>query len=67
MHAANADSRLRAYRAGDTLDLVVFRGDELLTVQLHLADKPLNTCYLELDPDADAAASTRRDAWLHVE
>lgn len=67
VHAANVDTRLRAYRAGDILELVVFRGDELLTTRIGLADSPADTCYLELSADADAAAKERRDAWLHCE
>ena len=64
---ADLESRLRAYRAGDTLELAVFRGDELLTTPLRLADSPTDTCYLTLDADADATAKTRRDAWLQIE
>ena len=67
LRAANADKRLRAYRAGDTLELVLFRGDELLTTRLCLADSPADTCYLKLDAEADADTKQRRDAWLHVE
>ena len=67
LRAANVDSRLRAYRAGDALELVVFRGDELLTTELCLATGPADTCYLELSADADAAVRERRAAWLHVE
>ena len=67
LRAANVDSRLRAYRAGDTLELVVFRGDELLTTKLRLAASPADTCYLELNADADAGIRERRDAWLHTQ
>ena len=64
--AANCDRLLGTYRDGDLLDLVVFRGDELITTRVKLAKAPENTCYLRLDADAGEAASNRRDAWLQV-
>jgi len=63
--ARNCDRRLRTYRAGDDLELVVFRGDELITTSIRLADGPNNTCYLKLDEQADAATTVSRDSWLH--
>lgn len=63
---SNCDRRLRTYRDGDTLELIVFRGDELITTRVQLAMAPENTCYLQLDDDAGDAASNRRDAWLHL-
>jgi len=60
----NCDRRLRSYRAGDKLDLVVFRGDELLTTRVKLSEAPENTCFLKIDSDADAIATARRAAWL---
>ena len=62
----NCDRRLRTYRVDDVLELVVFRGDELITTRVKLAAAPENTCYLQLDSDAGDAASQRRDAWLQV-
>ncbi len=64
--AANADSRLKAYRDGDELELVVFRGDELLTTRIRLAAAPLDTCYLELIGDVELDVESRRMAWLHA-
>ncbi len=64
--AANCDRLLGTYREGDALDLVVFRGDELITTRVKLAKAPENTCYLRLDADAGEAAGNRRDAWLQV-
>ena len=60
----NCDRRLRSYRTGDKLDLVVFRGDELLTVRVKLADAPDTTCFLKIDSNADPVATARRAAWL---
>jgi predicted metalloprotease with PDZ domain len=63
---SNCDRRMRSYRDGDTLELVLFRGDELITTTVELAARPENTCYLTLALDADGDARSRRDAWLHV-
>lgn len=63
---SNGDRRLRSYRAGDVVELTLFRGDRLLTVPVELAERPLSTCYLVLDPNADEAAQERRAAWLHT-
>jgi predicted metalloprotease with PDZ domain len=62
--ATNCARRLRSYRHGDTLKLVVFRGDELLTTSVQLVDAPESTCYLTIDRDADAIAIARQAAWL---
>ena len=64
--AANCNGRLRTYRDKDTLELVVFRGDELLSMKVKLEMAPKNTCYLQIKPDADEKAVSRRNAWLHV-
>ena len=63
--AGNADKRLKAYRDGDALDLVVFRGDELVSTRIRLASAPLDTCYLELVEDVELDVESRRMAWLH--
>jgi predicted metalloprotease with PDZ domain len=63
--AGNADKRLKAYREGDDLDLVVFRGDELVSTRIRLAAAPLDTCYLELVEDVELDVESRRMAWLH--
>jgi predicted metalloprotease with PDZ domain len=65
--ASNCDRRLRNYRDGDALELVLFRGDELLTTELQLGAAPEDTCYLQLDGDANEAAAARRNAWLHTD
>ena len=62
--AANCAQRLKTYRDGDTLELVVFRGDELVTSRIKLASAPETTCYLEFDGDADAKSLARQAAWL---
>lgn len=62
--AANSDRRLRTYRDKDLLELVVFRGDELLTTKIRLEEAPQNTCFLQLDQEADAGALGLQAAWL---
>ena len=64
--AANCDRRLRTFRDGDSLSLVVFRDDELITTSVRLVDAPADTCYLQLSEDVDEATIARRDAWLHT-
>ena len=64
--AANYDRRLRTYRHGDRLELVVFRGDELLTTKVRLERAPETTCFLQLDKEAEADALARQAAWLET-
>jgi predicted metalloprotease with PDZ domain len=64
--AANCDRRLRTYRDADKLELVVFRGDELITMRVRLQMAPEDTCYLQFDGDASEIATQRREAWLHT-
>ena len=63
--AANCDKRLRSFRRGETLELVFFRGDDLMTTSVTLVDAPENTCYLSIDEAADLATVARRDDWLN--
>jgi len=58
------ESRTRRYHPGDQSSLVVFRGDELLTLKLRWTAAPEDTCYLTIDENADAAIAARREAWL---
>ena len=60
----NYDARVQSYHAGDKLEFVVFRGDELLTTRLRLQKSPENTCYLQLTQDADPETEQRRQDWL---
>jgi predicted metalloprotease with PDZ domain len=64
--AANCDRRLRTYRHGDRLELVVFRGDELLTTKVRLEKAPETTCFLQLDKEADTEALGQQAAWLET-
>ncbi len=51
--------------AGETLELVFFRGDDLMTTKITLLDAPENTCYLSIDEEADLTTVARRDDWLN--
>ena len=61
---SNFDSRLEGYHAGDKVQVKVFRGDELLKCAVRLEEPPDDTCYLQLDTDADKNTEQRRSAWL---
>jgi predicted metalloprotease with PDZ domain len=63
---ANCDRRLKTYRDGDNLELVIFRGDELMTTTVQLAPRPEDTCYLQVSADVGGVAETRRNDWLHI-
>ncbi len=60
----NCDRRLTEYHAGDRLELVVFRGDELVTTRVRLEKAPATTCYLALAEPRDADTDSLRAAWL---
>ena len=64
--AGNCGRRLRTYRDGDALELLVFRGDELISTRVHLVTAPESTCYLQLASDTGEATSDRRSSWLHA-
>ena len=66
MTSANVERRLRACQEGDELELLVFRGDELLTTTIRIEAAPNDTCYLELQEDVELAIENRRIAWLHA-
>jgi predicted metalloprotease with PDZ domain len=63
--ASNLPARLKRCHAGKKLSLLVFRGDELLTLKVRPALAPEDTCYLLPDNDADDGTVARRTAWLH--
>ena len=64
LSAANLDRRLRACRNNDVFELVVFRGDELVTSKIRFKDSPQDTCYLLLQDDVELGIEARRAAWL---
>jgi predicted metalloprotease with PDZ domain len=63
-NTANGDRRLRTYRDKETLELIVFRGDDLLTMSITLVNAPEDTCYLAVDDEAELEVAARRERWL---
>ena len=61
---SGSDTRIHRYRPKDKSELTIFRGDELMTLQLVWSAAPLDTCYLQNDAEADDAANARRQSWL---
>ena len=64
INVAGAEARTRRYRPGDKSEVTVFRGDELMTLQLTWDEAPSDTCYLLAADDADKDMLSRRRAWL---
>jgi len=57
---------LRTDRApGQRVAVHAFRRDELIVVELELAEPPLDTCWLSVRDDAAAEAAALRAAWLN--
>ena len=46
------------------MTLTVFRNDELLRLEITLAEPPEDTCYLVVDDNASDEAVKNRAAWL---
>jgi hypothetical protein len=55
---------LRDHHEGDAVTLTVFRDHRLMRHRVVLGAAPADTCYLELDPDADTTAEKERAAWV---
>ena len=62
--AANFDSRLREYHAGDRVTVAVFRNDELMQFRARLAEAPQDTVWLEIGRDRESGAEQNLNAWL---
>lgn len=62
--AKNIDNRLRDYHTGDSVTLTVFRDHRLMRHRVTLGEAPEDTCYLDIDKDADEAATRQRESWL---
>uniref|UniRef100_UPI0035B133D8 PDZ domain-containing protein n=1 Tax=Chitinimonas sp. TaxID=1934313 RepID=UPI0035B133D8 len=60
---ANLDAALAQGKAGDKVEVLAFRRDELMKFKLRLAAAPTNTVGLKRD-DADKLTSAARKAWL---
>ena len=64
VRSSNLDGQLARYAAGDTVDVVAFRRDELLQAQVTLATKPPPRYTLKVDPKAGKLAQRLRRNWL---
>ena len=64
VNLAGTEARTRRYKPGDKSAVTVFRGDELITLQLKWEEAPSDTCYLQLAEDVDEDVLARRRAWL---
>jgi len=60
----NLDARLRDHHVGDTVTISAFREETLSRHRVRLSAAPEDTCYLEIDADADSDAEKHRSAWL---
>jgi predicted metalloprotease with PDZ domain len=58
------NASLERLESGQSVEIDVFRRDELIRVTVVAAAAPRDTCYLGMDPDADDAAVSRRREWL---
>jgi predicted metalloprotease with PDZ domain len=64
LSAGNLDRRLRDHHPGDTVSITVFRDDVLVRRRITLGEPPEDTCFLEVDTDADESAVRQREDWL---
>lgn len=62
--AEGYDAAVDRLQAGREATLHVFRDEELRVFSLEPVPAPRDTCYLQLDPEADPATIARRSAWL---
>ena len=62
--AASLDTAVRRYRINDKVAIAVFRGDELLSLELRFVAAPENTVHLSLAADASDDALAKRQRLL---
>jgi predicted metalloprotease with PDZ domain len=58
------ESQLARVEPGTSVKIHAFRRDELMTFDLPVLPAPADTCWLDLDSAADAAALARRTKWM---
>jgi len=61
---SNLDGLLARYAAGDNVEVLAFRRDELLRIDVKLATRPPPKFVLKVDPKANKAAQRLRRGWL---
>ncbi len=64
LSSAGFDSMVKRYRVHDKVTLTVFRGDELMSLDLEFKAAPQDTIYLEFATDAGEEALARRRRFL---
>ncbi|TCV89564.1 M61 family metallopeptidase [Sulfurirhabdus autotrophica] len=62
--SGNLEQNIGGYPVGETLELHVFRRDELMVFNPVLKAAPLDTCVLTLMDNADVVAVAQRNNWL---
>jgi len=62
--AGNYSALIERIDAGQSIDIDVFRRDELLRVTVVAAASPRDICFLTIEADADEATLQRRRDWL---
>jgi predicted metalloprotease with PDZ domain len=63
---AKLDPLLARYSTGDIVELLAFRGEELMRLTLRLASQPPQKFVLDADPKAKSAARRQRARWLGI-
>ncbi|MEK7322557.1 MAG: PDZ domain-containing protein [Pseudomonadota bacterium] len=61
---ANLESLVTVYAPGDTVNVHVFRRDELISFSVTLRAAPADTCVFSLLENADGAVRAQRASWL---
>ena len=61
----NFEAMLATYKPGDTVEIVAFRRDELMSFMTELAVPPKDTCDLWLVPEPAVDVLENRENWLH--
>ncbi len=64
---AELDERLKAYRPGDRVELLVARREKLTRLPVTLGEEPVKAFYPRPAGDAGEAAVARRESWLGVD
>jgi predicted metalloprotease with PDZ domain len=64
VRSSNLDSLLSRYAAGDTVEVIAFRRDELLQTEVKLATRPPPKFTLKVDPKAGKLAQKLRRGWI---
>jgi predicted metalloprotease with PDZ domain len=62
--AKNLDSLLTRHAAGDRIEVLAFRRDELMRFDVRLATEPPAKAVLELQANSARSAATLRTRWL---